>query len=72
MSKKFTKPILAISILVSLVTMSVPANAGATISDKRYWPSEVGPSAYPAARPALAARDAFASFDRRRAPSMAH
>ncbi len=46
MSTKFTKPILAISLLASLVAMSATANAGATISDKRYWPSEVGPGAY--------------------------
>jgi hypothetical protein len=26
--------------------MSATANASATISDKRYWPSEVGPGAY--------------------------
>jgi hypothetical protein len=46
MSARFTKPVLAISLLASLVAMSATANAGATISDKRYWPSEVGPGAY--------------------------
>jgi hypothetical protein len=48
MSAMFTKPVLAISLLASLVAMSATANAGATISDKRYWPSEVGPGAYSA------------------------
>jgi hypothetical protein len=46
MSAKFTKPVIAISFLASLVAMSATANAGATISDKRYWPNEVGPGAY--------------------------
>jgi hypothetical protein len=36
MSARFTKPVLAISLLASLVAMSATANAGATISDKRY------------------------------------
>ncbi len=40
MSTKFSKPLLAISLLASLVAMSATANAGAT------WPSEVGPGAY--------------------------
>jgi hypothetical protein len=75
MSTKFTEPILAISLLASLVAMSATANAGATISDKRYWPSEVGPSAYSAASTQHAPRDAFAAIgrmasllSRRRAP----
>jgi len=58
MSTKFTKPVLTISLLASLVTMSATANA--TISDKRYWPSRVGPSAYDAISTQRAPRDAFA------------
>jgi hypothetical protein len=64
MSTKFTKPVLAISLLASLVAMSATANAGATISDKRYWPSEVGPSAYRAVSTQHASRDAFAAIGR--------
>ncbi len=60
MSTKFTKPLLAISLLASLVAMSATANAGATISDKRYWPSEVGPGAYRTTQ--HAPRDAFAAI----------
>jgi hypothetical protein len=63
MSAKFTKPVLAISLLASLVAMSATANAGATISDKRYWPSEVGPGAYRADSTYHAPRDAFAAID---------
>jgi len=62
MSTKFTKPVLAISLLASLVAMSATANAGATISDKRYWPNEVGPSAYRAVNTQHAPRDAFAAI----------
>lgn len=40
------KCLLTISLLLPLVAISAAAQAGATISDKRYWPSEVGPSAY--------------------------
>ena len=58
----FTKPILAISLLASLVAMSATANAGATISDKRYWPSEVGPSAYRAVSTQHTPRDAYAAI----------
>jgi hypothetical protein len=39
MLAKFTRPVLAISFLASLVAMSATANAGVTISDKRYLPS---------------------------------
>ena len=63
MSSKFTKPVLAVSLLVSLVAMSATANASATISDKRYWPSEVGPSAYRAVSTHRTTRDAFAAID---------
>jgi len=62
MSTKFTKPLLAISLLASLVATSATANAGATISDKRYWPSEVGPSAYRTVNTQQAPRDAFAAI----------
>src|SRR5258707_7430772 len=64
MLAKFTRPVLAISLLASLVAMSATANAGATISDKRYWPSEVGPSAYSAVSTQHAPRDAFAAIGR--------
>ena len=35
-----TKHLLAISLALPIFAMSVSAYAGATISDKRYWPSE--------------------------------
>jgi len=34
------KTLLAISLLLPLVAMSATANAGSTITDKSYWPSE--------------------------------
>jgi hypothetical protein len=71
MPTKFTKPLLAISLLASLVAMSATANAGATISDKRYWPNEVGPSAYDVVSTQRAPRDAFASIDRTASPAVA-
>jgi hypothetical protein len=40
------KSLFAISLLLPLILTSEGAKAGATISDKRYWPSEVGPGAY--------------------------
>lgn len=40
------KSLFAISLLLPLLLASKSAEAGATISDKRYWPSEVGPGAY--------------------------
>jgi len=64
MLAKFTRPVLAISLLASLVAMSATAYAGATISDKRYWPSEVGPSAYRAVNTQHAPHDAFAAIGR--------
>jgi hypothetical protein len=54
MSTKFSKPLLAISLLASLVAMSATANAGAT------WPREVGPGAYRTTQ--HAPRDAFAAI----------
>ncbi len=35
-----TKHLLAISLALPIFAISVSAYAGATISDKRYWPSE--------------------------------
>jgi hypothetical protein len=43
MLKKF---LLALSLSLPLAAISVAAYAGTTISDKRYWPNEVGPGAY--------------------------
>jgi hypothetical protein len=71
MSTKFTKPVLAISFLASLVAMSATANAGATISDKRYWPSEAGPSAYRAVNTQHAPHDAFAATGWTASPAVA-
>lgn len=41
----FRKRFLTISLLLPLVAVSSAALAGATISDKRYWPSEATSSA---------------------------
>ena len=71
MSAIFTKPFLAISLLASLVAMSATANAGTTISDKRYWPSEVGPSAYRAVSAQHAPHDAYAAIGRIASPAEA-
>ena len=71
MLAKFTRPVIAISLLASLVAMSATANAGAAISDKRYWPSEVGPSAYRAVNTQHAPRDAFAAIGRTASPAVA-
>jgi hypothetical protein len=56
MSAKFTKPVLAISLLASLVAMSATANASVT------WPNEVGPAAYRTVTTQHAPRDAFAAI----------
>jgi len=56
MTTKFTKPLLAISLLASLVAMSATANAGAT------WPSEASPGAYRTVATQHAPRDAFAAI----------
>jgi hypothetical protein len=71
MSAMFTKPVLVISLLASLVAMSATANAGATISDKRYWPSEVGLSAYPAVSAQHAPHDEYAAIGRIAPPAVA-
>jgi hypothetical protein len=39
------KSLLTFSLLLPLVAVSATANAGATISDTRYWPSEARQSA---------------------------
>ncbi len=39
------KSVLAFSLLSSLTAISATANAGATITDTRYWPSEARQSA---------------------------
>jgi len=39
------KSVLTFSLLLPLTTISATANAGATISDKNYWPSEARQSA---------------------------
>ena len=40
------KHVLTMSFLFPLIAMSSIANAGIGVSDKRYWPNEVGPGAY--------------------------
>jgi hypothetical protein len=40
-----TKHLLTISLLLPLVAISATAQAGSTISDKSYWPSEARQSA---------------------------
>ena len=40
-----TKHLLAISLVLPLVAVSATAQAGSTISDKSYWPSEARQSA---------------------------
>jgi hypothetical protein len=41
----FTKYLLTISLLLPLVAISATAQAGSTITDRSYWPSEVRQSA---------------------------
>ena len=41
------KRLLTISLLFPLMTVSAVAQAGTTISDKRYWPNETHPSPQP-------------------------
>ena len=59
-----TKHLVTISLLLPLMAVSATAWAGATISDKRYWPSEAGQTlpARTAGAPSQA-RSAFA-YDR--------
>lgn len=63
MSMKFSKSLVAISLLTSLVATFASANAGGTISNKRNWPNEVGPGAYRSSGAQRAPRDAFAAID---------
>ena len=59
---KFTKPVLAISLLASLVAISATAHAGSTITDKSYWPSAARPIVHAQTSTAHSRpRDAFAS-----------
>jgi hypothetical protein len=56
------KGLLATSILLPLAAMSATANAGATISDARYWPSEARPAVHSGFGTVRSGpRDAFAS-----------
>lgn len=59
-----TKHLLTISLLLPLVAISATAQAGATISDKRYWPNEARQSAPIRAGSQADAYSAFA-YDRR-------
>ena len=64
-----TKSFLAIALLVAL---SASANAGSTISDKSYWPSEAGKASQ--SRAAISQRDlssAFAYYPRYLQPAAA-
>jgi len=61
-----TKHLLTISLLLPLVAISGAAQAGSTISDKSYWPSEARQTAPLRAGPQADANSAFA-YDR--APS---
>ena len=40
------KRLLTLSLLLALMAISSVASAGIGVSDKRYWPNEVGPNAY--------------------------
>lgn len=58
-----TNRIIEISLLLVLAVaaVSTAAHAGTTISDKRYWPNEVGPSAYSAGSSQADSNSALAS-----------
>ena len=58
-----TKHLLTISLLLPLATISATAQAGSTISDKRYWPSEARQAATLRAESRADANSAFA-YDR--------
>lgn len=58
------KPILTISLLLPLAAMSGIAQAGSTITDKSYWPSESRSTAYRAVVPGGDWRSALASDTR--------
>jgi hypothetical protein len=63
-----TKHLLTISLLLPLMAISATAQAGSTISDKNYWPSEARQTAPIMAGSQADARSAFA-YDRT-APSL--
>lgn len=58
-----TKHLLTISLLLPLVAISATAQAGSTISDKSYWPSEARQSAPIRVGPQTDVNTAFA-YDR--------
>ncbi|TWA97241.1 hypothetical protein [Bradyrhizobium stylosanthis] len=62
MSTIFPKSVLAFSVLASLVATTAAANAGLTISDRRYWPNEVGPHSYQTAGAQSASGGPFAAM----------
>jgi hypothetical protein len=53
------KHLITISLLLPLVTFSATAQAGSTITDKSYWPSEAKRSA---AANVVSQRDAYSAF----------
>lgn len=58
----------AISLLLPLLAASTNAKAGATISDRRYWASEVGPHGYSQPIPPASAPQPPYRGDRRNRP----
>jgi hypothetical protein len=63
----FTK--LALSASLLFIAAASAAHAGPTITDKRYWPNEVGPSAYrSSATQAMARSDSQWRSDRASVP----
>jgi hypothetical protein len=62
-----TKHLRAISLLLPLVAISAPAQAGSTIADKNYWPSEARQSTIFRAESKADANAAFA-YDRATSP----
>ena len=62
--------VLAISTVAAFMTLSGMAHAGPGITDKSYWPNEVGPSSYNRTAPTgLDSYRARAMQDRRVLPS---
>ncbi len=55
-----TKHLLTISLLLPLMAISATAQAGLTISDKSYWPSEARQSASISIGPQASVNSAFA------------
>src|SRR5207253_248895 len=56
------KSLLTLSLLLPLTAMSAASFAGTTISDKRYWPDEVGPGAHATSAMQSEPRSAFGSI----------